>query len=364
MKTVLKFKRFPAFHDPTLKAFNAADEYLLDFALKYLEKLNSKNVLILNDRFGFLTISLAAFHNVTALIESHGQLTSIQTNLQINELDESRVKLTTELPIRGNFDMILIKVPKSLTVWNRYLLQVQSYTSNQTELVAAFMTKYFTKRILDIGKTYFKEVNQSLAIKKSRIIRFKVKKDVKTHQESSTSTMNVNDSLSIDHFTGSFGKNKIDSGTQFLIDHWDIVISGKKILDIGSGNGIISAFLNQINPGNQYILIEDNFNSHKVGQRNLSQSNFQHIWDHTLDQIKPISLDLIVSNPPFHFEYEIDFNIPFDLMYQAHRKLKKDGILVIVANKHINYFKQFERYFNQVEIRHSNKKFNIIIATK
>ena len=72
-----------------------------------------------------------------------------------------------------------------------------------------------------------------------------------------------------------------------------------------------------------------------------------------------IFFDLVVSNPPSHFEYETNIEIAITLFKEVARCLKPDGRFVIVASKHLNFKTHLERIFERCKISAENNKFII-----
>jgi 16S rRNA G1207 methylase RsmC len=72
---------------------------------------------------------------------------------------------------------------------------------------------------------------------------------------------------------------------------------------------------------------------------------------------QPKRFDLIVTNPPFHNEYQTDISVSLDLFLQATERLSPTGYLVVVANRHLNYLTHLRRYFDEVTTVAENDKF-------
>ena len=72
---------------------------------------------------------------------------------------------------------------------------------------------------------------------------------------------------------------------------------------------------------------------------------------------EPKRFDLIVTNPPFHDEYQTDISVSLDLFLQATERLSASGYLVVVANRHLNYLTHLRRYFDEVTTVAENEKF-------
>jgi len=172
-----KIIRYPITVQNSLRAWNSADEHIL----KYLDekKINLNNIVIYNDRFGFLSTILAN-HQPKTILNFKSQEKSIYTNLKLNGLDfKSIIKINPLDKIKPACDLVLIKIPKSLDLFRLQMEQLYRASKKGTKIVCAFMTKYFSPQILDICNEYFEIYEQSKAWKKSRLILIKNKKKKK-----------------------------------------------------------------------------------------------------------------------------------------------------------------------------------------
>ncbi len=110
-------------------------------------------------------------------------------------------------------------------------------------------------------------------------------------------------------------------------------------------------------------MVDDSILAVASAELNFNGSKVHHHWDNSLEAFPDESFDLIISNPPFHFEYEVNINITLDLFKQAHRCLRSGGELWVVANKHLNYGKHLKELYSRVESS-SNEKFSVCKAVK
>lgn len=117
----------------------------------------------------------------------------------------------------------------------------------------------------------------------------------------------------------------------------------KKILEVGTGTGIISLMLAQRNPNAYILAIDINPEAVKVSQENFSNSVFSDRIKSQLQDFKHFEaagkFDLIISNPPY-FEInhsdkdvlarqrlELDF---FDLIKKSSQLLSENGLFTVI----------------------------------
>ena len=150
-------ERYPSSDNKSLRAWSAADEYLL----KYLKENNISYTkpLIYNDRFGFLSTILSK-QQPDIIINYKSQEKSLEINLKKHGIDLNNVSKKRPLDkIETPFDLVLIKIPKSLDLFRLQLDQFHESLKEDSLVVCAFMTKYFSAQILKIAEDYFNSAN-------------------------------------------------------------------------------------------------------------------------------------------------------------------------------------------------------------
>jgi len=91
--------------------------------------------------------------------------------------------------------------------------------------------------------------------------------------------------------------------TFFLLDLVDIPNDTKKIVEIGSGSGIISIVLAKNNPEIQFLISDISFSATKAIKQNLRLNNIGNLVDivcmDKLEAIHNLKSDIIIWNPPY-----------------------------------------------------------------
>ena len=173
----LSIERFPKSANRSLKAWSAADEFLINYCTEH--KLNEKPTAVYNDSFGYLTVNLAG-SSLFSIVNQKSQERAILSNLAYNNIELNADNLVNPLAdLSAKVDVALIKVPKTLDLFELYLQHASNNLTDGGEVICAFMTKHFTKGMLEIAERYFETVEQSKAVKKARLIILKGKKDIK-----------------------------------------------------------------------------------------------------------------------------------------------------------------------------------------
>jgi 23S rRNA (guanine1835-N2)-methyltransferase len=82
------------------------------------------------------------------------------------------------------------------------------------------------------------------------------------------------------------------------------------------------------------------------------------------DPIEPGSVDLVVTNPPFHREHTVGDQTAWQFFVDAHHALRPGGVLLVVGNRHLGYHVKVTRLFGEAEVVASDPKFVVLRAQK
>jgi len=348
-------ERYPKTSNRSLLPISNAELLVLN----YIEERQSKPCHLFNDRFGVWNCALYD-QEVTTIWNYASQKKAIDLNLERNGLTAGNQIFKTPLEKLDTIELALIKVPKSLELFELYLDQIYQSSNENTEVIGGFMTKYFNKSLLNIASNYFEDVTQSLAWKKARLLILKNPKQDIPKKELIHSISWKEEILA--QYSGVFSSGKIDIGTQFLLEDLQIQEDETEILDLASGNGVIALEALKKNPKVKLTLLDDAILAIESSKLNLKEARF--VCDDNLSQFESNSFDLVLSNPPFHFEYENNIEVSINLFKEVKRCLKEEGRFLLVANKHLNYGTHLQKIFSQVSLLKSNDKFEVLECAK
>ncbi len=343
--------------DRSLRAWSAADEYLLQ-AFIALEK-KPDHFGIYNDRFGFLGCHLHEF-NPTVILSQKSQEKAILANSKAHNIPLPNFSNPLS-PLENKLDFALIKMPKSLALFQLFLEQIVHNSTENISVTCAFMTRHFSPKILQIAQEYFEVVEQSKALKKARLLVLTKKKN--TVKKEMIVPINYKDQV-YKQYWGVFSAEHIDYATQFFLEHLEIKETDHHILDLAAGNGIIANEIFKKLPGAEIHVMDDAYLAVASAKLNIQGENIHHHFNNNLSIFDDDTFDLIVTNPPFHFEYEINIQITLQLFKACFRCLKAGGSLQLVANKHLNYKVHLERLFSSVQHIAENRKFVVYKCVK
>ncbi|HHJ35311.1 MAG TPA: methyltransferase domain-containing protein [Gammaproteobacteria bacterium] len=373
-----ELQRFPINKKETLKAWDAADEYLLRHLAENDLLEENTTLLIINDGFGGLSIPLGRYRPAV-MIDSYLSMQSILMNAQKNNIDEMLMTLgnSLELPeqITGEkVDIVLIKLPKSLAMLADQLHRIRPVLDSSTVIVAAGMTKNIHMSTMAMFEKIIGKTKTSHARKKARLV-FSDFDDGLTagenpYPDSFTLPYKLDDiDIEISNHAAVFSQDRLDIGARFFIENLPVSDRYRTIVDLGCGNGILGLMAAIKNPAARLIFTDESYMAVES-----AISNFVSIFDDTreaeflqtdcLQGVERDSVSLILCNPPFHQNHAITDNIAWQMFSESRDVLEPDGELWVVANRHLAYHAKLKQIFGHCEVVASNKKFVIYKVTK
>lgn len=355
-----RIKRYPKSENRSLQAWSAADEHILNYLSE--RAITPESLAIFHDRFGFLTCLLHEQKPWT-ILSFKSQEKALRRNLESNtiEVDDARLlEPLAELP--DSVAWGLIRVPKSLDLFRFYLAQLSKSLNEDGEVICSFMTRHFSAQMLEVAGTYFESVEQSRAWKKSRLLILKGKKEVE--EMDPLTQVAFSEDISLQQYPGVFSASKVDPATRLLMDNLRIADTDKCVLDLAAGNGVLAYAIRQASPETEIHVLDDAFLAVESAKLNLTDERTFFYTNDTLDDFENQFFDLIVTNPPFHFEHENNIEVAINLFTESVRCLKTGGHFRLVGNRHLNYKTHLARLFKLVKVIAETPKFIIYECLK
>lgn len=163
----LTLERYPRIKNDQFQAWNAADEYIL----KHLKDINTdyRNVLIIEDEFGALSLSVQAerkFIVCDSIVNQKG----ITENAKINNYSFQYEFLNPFADFPDPIDLVIIKIPKNNIYLDFLLQKLISSFSHSVPIIAGGMTKHLNKSVFHIFDSNLSNMHTTLARKKARLI--------------------------------------------------------------------------------------------------------------------------------------------------------------------------------------------------
>jgi 23S rRNA (guanine1835-N2)-methyltransferase len=360
--------RQPEQSDDPLQAFDAADEYLLNHLAEHGLNLQDR-VLILNDSFGALAVSLAPHATVVSSTDSYLGVQALSKNLvRNNQAFDAVPVIPTSEPLTGLFDWVLIRVPKTLALLEEQLIRLQGKLAPGARVIAAAMIKHLPRSAGELLEEYVGPVQASLAVKKARLL-FATPED-KPVQPSPYPTRYWLDEPRIEllNHANVFCRDGLDIGTRAFLPFLPKNLGSARVGDLGCGNGVLAIASALANPDAQYTLVDESYMAVQSARENwraaLPDREAVIVAGDGLAEQAPDSLDVVLCNPPFHQQQVVGDFLAWRMFQQARAALVTGGALYIVGNRHLGYHSKLARLFRGVEQVGATPKFVILKARK
>lgn len=368
--------RFPEDPRDQLRAWDAADEYLL----RHLEDTDlSGSVVALGDRWGALTTALAArAGSLTQISESFLGQEATRANLaRAGVAEDSVTLLSTHDEPPARVDVLLVRVPKSLALLEDQLHRLAPGVHAGTVVVGTGMVKDIHTSTLNLFERLLGPTKTSLAEKKARLIFCEpdpeLARPVNPWPLTYSLEMGIGPAsgLAVTNYAGVFCADRLDIGTRFLLQHMPARSGPDRVVDLGCGNGIVGTAAALANPEAKVVFTDE---SHQaiasaratfrlcVGAAREADAEFR-LGD-GLSGFPPGSADLVLNNPPFHTHQATTDRTSTRMFTDAREALRPGGELWVVGNRHLGYHLKLERLFGNSELVASDPKFVVLRAVK
>ncbi|MCG8573967.1 MAG: methyltransferase [Flavobacteriales bacterium] len=323
---------------------------LEQFRENYAEGAKVDHPIILHDLFGYLSCHLSEFSAQT-VITFASQRNSVSKNRAQNQIEKGNlIDVLKDWPTTG---YALMKVPKSIDLFELYLSKLANSLTENGQVLCGFMTRNFTPSWLKVAERYFRDISQTKARKKARLL---VLKDPIPQEKTLLKRFFDDEEREWQQYLGVFSSGRIDPASRFMMEEVEVPKGEIAALDLGCGNGVLGRFILDQNPAAKLILVDDNELAVASARLNIS-GNHSFYCHSNLMEIESNSVDMVICNPPFHLEYEVNTDVAYRMFKDAARVLKADGVFWVVANNNLPYKPKLLQSFHNCEIVAKNRKF-------
>jgi len=327
----------------------------------------SKNsrVLILNGQDPAMAISAAktAAH-VTVYADSAGALARAESPLQGRQI--SNVSLSEivfpEESHAGAFDVVLMLLPKGRDYARGLLWAARWMLAPGGKLYMSGANDSGIKTLFSDAAVLFETVTTLIVRHRCRVgVAVQTRKTLPVYPISWGANpmqpqMRDIAGLTLSTLPGVFSWQALDDGTAFLLDNLTVT-PGERVLDVGCGYGVIGLSAAIRGAGN-VTLTDDSLlatycarASIKHNQALLANVPIDVAVGDLFAGIGSQKFNLIVSNPPFHQQFETDMHVTRRLIQESTMHLLTSGRLVIVANVFLRYDKLMRETFGSDNVR-------------
>jgi len=361
--------RLPHRPNEVLRAWDAADEYLLEH-LAELELPATCRVLVVNDTFGALAVALHSMQP-TAVSDSYLSQQATRVNLSHNQIAESNVTLLNSLePLTGIYDWVLVKLPKTLALLEDQLIGIRAHVTPQTQIIFAGMVKAMPSSIWTLIERLLGNTSTSLAKKKARLIFAELNPELpECLSPYPVSYQLEGTDFTIVNHANVFSRDSLDIGTRFFINHLPEQTDAQDIVDLGCGNGVLGLVAAQRNPDATLHFVDESFMAVASAEENFKRAFADSrlaVFSVTdgLTSYAEQSVDLILCNPPFHQQNTIGDQLAVGMFKQSYKALRSGGELWVIGNRHLAYHAPLKKLFGNCVVVASNAKFVIFKSCK
>ncbi|MGW2368360.1 methyltransferase [Streptomyces sp. NPDC001667] len=369
--------RFPEDPRDRLRAWDAADEYLLSH-LKGVdgEPVDlSGNVVVVGDRWGALAVSLAA-HRPVQITDSFLAQEATRANLERNGLarDAVRLRSTRDTPPE-RIDVLLIRVPKSLALLEDQLHRLAPHVHAGTVVVGTGRVTEIHTSTLKLFEQLLGPTRTSLAVKKSRLIFCSPDPGLERgtnpwpHSYALPDDVGVMSGRTVVNHAGIFCAERLDIGTRFFLGHLPRRRGPGHIVDLGCGNGVVGTAAALADPAAEVTFVDESFQAVASAEATFranagagASASFR-VGD-GLSGVPAGSVDLVLNNPPFHTHQATTDVTAWRMFSGARDALRTGGELWVVGNRHLGYHVRLRKLFGNCEVVASDPKFVILRAVK
>ncbi|MEV7774155.1 methyltransferase [Kitasatospora sp. NPDC086791] len=380
----LDLTRFPEDPRERLRAWDAADEYLLrhlageaDSAAGAATELAGRRIAVLGDRWGALTTALAE-HRPFQISDSHLGRRATLANLARAgaAVDEDRLLSTRDTPPE-RIDVLLVRVPKSLALLEDQLHRLAPALHPGTVVVGTGMVTEIHTSTLRLFERILGPTRTSLAVRKARLILCTPDPALDPgpnpwpHRYALPSDLGVAAGRTVVNHAGTFCAEHLDIGTRFFLAHLPVPAAGARVVDLGCGNGVVGTAAALAGPGAELLFVDESYqavaSAEETFRTNLgpdAPAEFRTADALAADVVDPGSVDLVLNNPPFHSHQATTDATAWRMFTGAKRALRPGGELWVVGNRHLGYHVKLRRLFGNCRLVAGNPKFVVLRAVK
>lgn len=164
---------------------------------------------------------------------------------------------------------------------------------------------------------------------------------------------------------GVFAWDRVDGGTERLIDAME-VDARDRVLDLGCGTGLAGLIAARRAPDGEVVLLDSDLRAVRSARRTLEANQIQNAQVLLSDGVSQIveeePFDLVITNPPFHQGREVDYGVAHQFVRDAHRVLRPEGRLFLVANRFIGYDDLMRNTFGDARVVYADPSYHVLTA--
>ncbi|WP_328537577.1 methyltransferase [Streptomyces sp. NBC_00344] len=378
----LALTRFPDDPRDQLRAWDAADEYLLQHLAGSGSAVDG-NVVVIGDRWGALTTALAGARagdaggpDIVQITDSFLGQEATRANLARNNVPTDTVRLlsTRDTPPE-RADVLIVRVPKSLALLEDQLHRIAPAVHAGTLVVGTGMVKEIHTSTLNLFERILGPTKTSLAVKKARLIFCTPDPAIEAtpspwpRSYELPPAIGVASGRTVVNHAGIFCAERLDIGTRFFLPRLPRREGPERVVDLGCGNGVVGTAAALANPEAEVVFTDESFQAVASAEATFRGNTgpgakAEFLVGDTFAGVAPGSVDLVLNNPPFHTHQATSDQTSRRMFSGARDALRQGGELWVVGNRHLSYHVTLRRIFGNSQVVTSDPKFVILRAVK
>lgn len=373
--------RFPEDPRDSLRAWDAADEYLLRHVAAGGEDI-SGTLVVVGDRWGALVTALAGRHRTVQITDSYLAQEATRANLRRAGIEPDAVRLlsTRDTPPE-RIDVLLVRVPKSLALLEDQLYRLAPGVHAGTVVIGAGMVKEIHTSTLKLFERIIGTTRTSLAEKKARLIHCTPAPRLVGASGAARAAspwprdyalpadVGPASGLTVTNHAGIFCAERLDIGTRFFLRNLPRRHGPERVVDLGCGNGVVGTAAAVANPGAEVLFTDESYQAVASAEATFrtnagpaAKAEFR-VGD-GLAGVTDGSVDLVLNNPPFHTHQATTDATAWRMFTGSRDALRPGGELWVIGNRHLGYHLKLRRLFGGCEVMASDPKFVVLRAVK
>lgn len=369
-------RRRPDLEAPELVAVDAADRLLLDVAAEALRRTDGA-IATIGDSYGAVTLGAVDLTGRSDLRSFQDGLVH-ERALARNAAEQGLHRAYRSYPLSPELldgvSTVLLRLPRALDELDELAWTIAAHARPDVQVFAAGRLKHMSVSMNAVLARHFGAVTASLARQKSRVLvsRQPLAVPATAFPRRSGHDVGLDRPLELRAFGATFGGAALDPGTRLLLPHLQGISVGgpveAEVIDLGCGNGAISAFLALSRPD---LRLHASDQSASAVASTLATAAANGVADRVavsrddaLSARPDASARVIVLNPPFHSGSTVHEGIAHRLFDACARVLTEGGELWTVWNSHLRYRPVLERTIGPTRQLDRTSRFTVTVSTR